>query len=754
MSAGHLAARAGGWGAAPRPGGLAASLLLGLLLCACPSVCAAERAPLASVQKQSADAAAAAPLLPVVEVTEHGGVERRNWPVSVGVPFPRGQVADGEPLQVVAEGNSIPSQARTLAHWPDGSVRWALVDFETDLPVRQQVRLQVRPGRPPAARQPITVKETGEGIEVDTGAVRFEVPKKEFGILHRVAVGGHPFPMQPLRAFIESAGGRAVASAPHDVTVDEPGPVRVQVSLRGRYENGFEYRIRLQAYAGQAFVRILHTFINATDQAYAIVDQIGLELPVTLGAAAAYGAGRDGGSPITGAVPDSGIEISQPDNEFFTVNHDRQAGRLSGWFTAAGTEAAVGLDVPFWWQEYPQAVRIAATGITYDLWSRAGGAAKVGIGAAKTHEALLVLARPERVELLTQAPGRGVTAAVDPEWTARTGALRNAVSPSRNRSFVDKVQAGFDRYVRTNDRERWDDSGQVRCPPGQRERPRTGAYGMFNWGDWNYPDYHDTTKGCDAWGNQEYDLTQVMALLFAASGRADAREYLTAAARHFVDVDRVHHVFGTPGRQTGMNHPKNPLHFSFELGSVDLGHTWIEGLLSYYFLTGDEIAREGALEIADYLVSRLREELKGNPRQFGWPALALAAAYEATNDVRYRQAALEYARLGMRQHPRDGAKKHWKMGVLAEALSYVHAVTGDASVRSWLTAYAAAVMKGKPRDVRFFPAVAYAGRLSADAPMQAAARAAADGIAVGGWGKPLTVGARAGFRIYAILDGH
>src|SRR5262249_17961213 len=161
-------------------------------------------------------------------------------------------------------------------------------------------------------------------------------------------------------------------------------------------------------------------------------------------------------------------------------------------------------------------------------------------------------------------------------------------------------------------------------------------FGMFHWGDWNFPGYHDTTKGCDAWGNLEYDLAQVLALAYAATGEWSYYDGMVAAARHFMDVDVIHYHRAHP-TWVGMNHPKNPLHFSFELGGVDLGHTWTEGLLSYYYFTGDARGLEAACGIADYLVQRIRGPLVlGNPRQFGWPQIALTAAYEATGNDAYR----------------------------------------------------------------------------------------------------------------------
>jgi len=303
-----------------------------------------------------------------------------------------------------------------------------------------------------------------------------------------------------------------------------------------------------------------------------------------------------------------------------------------------------------------------------------------------------------------------------------------------------------------NDTERWDDRGEVQCSPGKADRPRTGAYGMWNWGDWNFRGYHDDIKGCDAWGNLEYDTAQVLGLTFAASGDPAVHELFVAAARHFMDVDTIHSI-SLPKRENwkGMNHPKNPLHFSFELGGVDLGHTWSEGLVTYFYLTGDERGLAVARGIADYLVLRSERLRGGNPRQFGWPQVALLAVFDATGHTRYRDAALVYARRGMESAGAERARQ-WKDGIFAEGLSYTHAATGDEAILAWLEEYAAAVVRERKTDPRFYPAVAYVAAVKPDSALREAALQAVEKIDLGNWGKPFSIGGRIGFRVLSLLE--
>jgi len=88
------------------------------------------------------------------------------------------------------------------------------------------------------------------------------------------------------------------------------------------------------------------------------------------------------------------------------------------------------------------------------------------------------------------------------------------------------------------------------------------------------------------------------------------------------------------------------------------------------------------------------------------------------------------------------------MGILAEGLCYTHSVTGDPALREWLARYAATVTaRGDNTDARLFPAVAYVGRVNANAHDTQAATAAASRLQFGRWGKPFTIAGRLGFSI-------
>jgi hypothetical protein len=689
-----------------------------------------------------------------LDVQESLGLARNQWPITVGVPFPKGLVPDAMRLVVTDDGGrATPVQTRVLSRWHDGSVRWVLLDWQTDLEARQKRRFRVAPGAPGAAAQTVKVHDRDDRVDIDTGPLQFSVPKNRFAWLQQACLNGVDMLSGPVVSFFNIDGKRIDGQIPSAVTVTEAGPLRVRLEIRGHYAAGFDYVVRIDAFANQPFVRVLHTFEQHSPEAYTMVRQIGATVPLSLRDIPWYRAGLENGPQFSAKLTAGGFSLLQEDNDSLIVAGARRWGHAAGWVDAGDEKHGVAVAARFFWEQYPQSFQVQTSGITYNLWAPEAPPAKVGMGAAKTHEVLLYFhdnKPPPQVTLTALV--EPVLAWVDPNWTVTSGALRNSLAPSAaTKGFLHDVDAGYRRYLNAADRERWDDSGQVRCPDPAHEHPRHGFFGMFNWGDWNYPGYHDTTKGCDAWGNLEYDMTQVLALAYAATGEPAYHEGMVAAARHFMDVDRIYYQHDHPN-WIGMNHPKSPLHFAFELGGVDLGHTWTEGLLSYYYLTGDERALEAARGIADYLVNRFHAGIaRGNPRQWGWPQIALVAAYEATGDVKYWTGAQGYARKGMAAYA-PGKIKDWKMGILAEGLAYTHSLTHDAAIQDWLTRYAAVVnARGQSADLRFLPALAYVGRIQSRAEYAHNASAGLAHLKFGNWGKPFTIAGRVGFALLSTV---
>ncbi len=382
---------------------------------------------------------------------------------------------------------------------------------------------------------------------------------------------------------------------------------------------------------------------------------------------------------------------------------------------------------------------------------------RLGRGAAKTHEVWIAVQPPAAAtspEELAAALAAPLVAHVDAGWVVSTRALAQSLDPRATgaASFLDRLSASFTRYQKRVRTESWDDGPPVPCPERASERPRVGYFGALNWGDWNFPGYRDHREGCDAWGNLEYDLTQVLGLGWVATGKREFFDGFAAAALHYRDVDILHHDPEHPDR-VGLNHPHKAGHFAPESPqNVDLGHTWLEGLITHHRLTGDPRSLAAARAMGDALAGRVGKA--ANPRHFGWPMIALAALADSTGETKYRDAASHFATAGLDAWEPSPAAADWKIGILADGLAAVHAVDGEPRLLDWLTRYADALVTAPPDrfpDARYALPLGYLAARTGDRRYRERALAVAAALTVGDWGKALALGGRTGFRLLGPL---
>ena len=126
-----------------------------------------------------------------LRVVERQGVARVAEPVTFAVPFPKGDLHSAEQVRLLRDGQEVPAQFRAAGLWrPEESIRWLLVDLQTDLGDndRQAYTLEYGDGisaraEPEAA---VRIEESDEAYAVDTGAARFQISRKAFDLFHEV----------------------------------------------------------------------------------------------------------------------------------------------------------------------------------------------------------------------------------------------------------------------------------------------------------------------------------------------------------------------------------------------------------------------------------------------------------------------------------------------------------------------------------------------------------------------------------------
>src|SRR5262245_19403580 len=81
-----------------------------------------------------------------IAVDEPSRVVRKGWPVTSGIPLPRGALADDQAAALFNGDRELPLQTEILSRWSDGSIRWLLLDFPIDLEPGERRQLTLRYG--------------------------------------------------------------------------------------------------------------------------------------------------------------------------------------------------------------------------------------------------------------------------------------------------------------------------------------------------------------------------------------------------------------------------------------------------------------------------------------------------------------------------------------------------------------------------------------------------------------------------------
>ena len=163
---------------------------------------------------------------------------------------------------------------------------------------------------------------------------------------------------------------------------------------------------------------------------------------------------------------------------------------------------------------------------------------------------------------------------------------------------------------------------------------------------------------------------------FVRSGNRDYFRLALTAARHQADVDCVH-AYPDP-YYVGSNHQhsightgtwsQNPRYATWthrydSHTSAENGHTWAEGMFDAWFLAGETPVMESALALSEHItwaMSRNFKALGTHERSAGWSLKAIMAAYRATSDPLYLEAAQRIAAVALAEQKFDdgGAWPH------------------------------------------------------------------------------------------------
>ncbi len=573
----------------------------------------------------------------------------KAWPVRCGLPVPRGELVSAENIGVRdGSGRPVPCQGRITATWPDGSAKWIFLDFMHELSRGAKADYTVAYGNavrsmPSAAT--VRLARGADGIEVDTGAIRFLVSGARFGMIEDVQLAsGERVQRAPINAEIVEAGGRVWSALEQPVArlaVEQAGPlhavilVETKLAESGQPSEGFYHRARIHAYAGSPLVEVDYFVANtdsrpAKDVGGSMASKVAIaSLALKLRPDFAITGARHalGAAGATGAiVQQSGEDALVRTGE--TVRELRA--RLPGWLAlgtrpvpaAAETAAAGGgrgpglhVGLAAVRVQFPMALRWTPRELTIDLWAAEGDPFEWFEGVGKTHRLALLYARADPADgsLLAAGP---VLATASPGWYVRSGALGEIVTAAE--SGMPAVEKSLSAHMRN---------------------PVIDGVGLGfeNYGDHSSSGY---VKGRPLWDNNEYDLPAACLVHFARTGDRAALRLGLASAQHYLDVDTIHYSSRHAAWARAQHVHSHGLFGHHTAQGPDYNHAgYVQGLIWHSYLTGDPGGIAGARGIADWATRDMPILTGGMERQLGHTLMTCNDVYEATGDEKYLRAS-------------------------------------------------------------------------------------------------------------------
>jgi exo-rhamnogalacturonan lyase-like protein len=587
-------------------------------------------------------------------------------PITLGLPFPPGALADAALLNLRdATDRRLPLQARALERWHDGSVKWALLDFQTQ---DDTTIYNVGPGPRMPDVKGIELTQTSGGVLVDTGAARFSM------LVHR------PFPFASVaidaREVIdrERSGlhvvdgtGRTCRVQIRRVVIDEHGPLRATVLIEGTVASWTRPILRLHArlhfFAGSAAVRCLLTLHNPRaavhpngiwelgDRGSVYLKSVELEmaLPENGPPADAWCSPELERSLELIAQPLELHQDSSGGERWHSPTHRNRHGvittKFRGYRMTTGVGSTLGeratpaarlergkdriaVTMEHFWQNFPKSLEVSDDRIVLGLFPRQhSDLHEIQGGEQKTHR-------------FTLAFGRDLMSTDAVLWgrlprIAHSSAAYYCAShavPYLGPMHLDGMK-DYDELI----------ASAVEGPDAfERKREVIDEYGWRNFGD-IYADhealFHNGGEPFVSHYNNQYDAVAGFACQFMRS--ADVRWFtqMEELATHVVDIDIYHTTRDKSAYNGGLfwhtyhyvpaglsSHRSYPSAKNVSGGGPSNEHNYASGLRLHHLLTGDAQMLEAAIGLGRWVIAMD----DGAATPFAWVASGATGLASAT----------------------------------------------------------------------------------------------------------------------------
>ena len=692
-----------------------------------------------------------------LKISDYSGVGRVDWPVTSGIPFPKGVLKN--PIHVALfdpSGKQIPLQTTVLSrYWEaDSTVRWLLLDFNANVPANSSVYYTLKYGNEIERNKfnsPLSIEKKGNEVVINTGVLKLTVSKyfltnvelKTGNSWKRITSGQGKMTMDigapPDTTLLPAVLGKgrneglysSVPGKTVKVEVEDFGPLRAQVKISGWHiwKDGRKfgpYTLRVNAYAGKSYIKVYHTFVNSDLPERGLINNVGIYLPLNIKGDARITYGTEPISATTSGKEGKYYLLQNNWNRYeaFEGNKSEQFnGQCEGWLDVSNNGTGVTSVFRDCAQLFPNEIKFQNNELSiwpypedgvgpldlrreeeknlpafqkykkdqsflYGLYLSPVKGVKsrhkfaydflkelhkgnmqylsdhTALGFSRTHEINLYFHSSKvtnnQINEFAKASNQPLRAFAENHWYDYTDALGHF--GWKDTVDFPKAENYFEKKIN------WTYRHQNEWFPDR-------FWGIVNYGDMQSYWEKDLFSGTvvpgqwlwylgGGWNNYEVDAPKQIFLYYLRSDYNKAWELGEAAVRQMMDVVTAHAnlpdfepVQTVPEWKIGgMNrHEYDPWG-----GGVLENHTWNEGLIDYYYLTGYRRAYDVAMQVAGFAL-----RLNGNGNRINqWQMYEhqfdrnasdnyriLLKTYELTGIKKYKVAAVEWRNYFLKNSP-------------------------------------------------------------------------------------------------------
>lgn len=556
----------------------------------------------------------------------------QNVPLNTGLDLPRGFLSDDQSLAIrTPDGKSLAVQSTPLAHWPDGSVKWTLLDFVAPEVSTGTANWSVeRRGESTSTiDSPVTLSAETIGLRLENDSILLRRGVQE----------------TQLNFVLTSQSGQKLCPQITHQIMESEGPIRWTVLFEGvfRRYRGLRFAARISTFENTGHVKCdikLHNPNRAHhkgglwdlgDAGSISFDSFSVECERSTPASTIHWKAEfDHADCSSGGGSLSIYQDSSGRENWESKNHVNATGRvpcrfrgyelrssartetgLHGSPTVAieGGDGSLTVAVPEFWQQFPGSVSAEASHIHVGLFpAQWNDLFELQGGEQKTQTIWLSLDAEDTNLHDSDWVHEPIRITASPVWHLRTKAL-----PYFSPATSDPHSRLANLLAET---ERSENSLTAK-------RDAIDEYGWRNFGElWadHEAAYYEGSKPIISHYNNQFDSVYGGILQLARTGDSAWLNLFDPLARHVSDIDIYHTQKDRAAYNGGLfwhtdhySDAGTSTHRTYTTQNAKPGqdygggpsdeHNYTTGLLHHYYLTGNPESRAAVISLADWVIN-------------------------------------------------------------------------------------------------------------------------------------------------------